>query len=141
MNLKSRKLSDCSVFFVFYNTITAFDVLDDMIERFAVDKAWIKLEERWKKGEIGSKECLEGQMKSLRVTKKALVKYLDQIKIDPFTDKLFSMLRAHGVKPIILSDSFSLIIEHVLKANKIDDVDAYANTLKFNKDKLIPSFP
>lgn len=141
MSLKSLNLFNATAFFDFDNTMTSFDVLDDVIKRFAVDKNWVKLEARWKKGEIGSRECLEGQLKSLRATKKSLVKYLDSVKIDPWTEKLFGLLRKHGIKPIILSDSFSFIIKHVLKKNKIGGVKVYANTLEFDGDKLVPSFP
>jgi len=141
MSLKLRELSDYSVFFDFDNTITTFDVLDEVIKRFAVDQNWVRLEERWKKKEIGSKECLEGQLKSLCVTKQSLAQYLDGIKIDPYAVKLFVMLRRHGVKPIILSDSFSFIINYVLKVNKITGIEVYANTLTFNNNRLVPSFP
>lgn len=141
MSLKPFSLKDSAAFFDFDNTITSFDVLDDVIKRFAVDKNWMKLEESWKKGEIGSRECLEGQLKSLRATKKELTKYLDGIKVDPWTKKLFSMLRRHGITPIILSDSFSFIIKRILKNNKISGVKVFANTLKFDGDRLLPSFP
>ena len=56
------------VFFDFDNTLTSFDVLDALIERFSINEDWKALERAWQAGRIGSKECLEGQLRSIRVT-------------------------------------------------------------------------
>jgi len=140
-NIRLSRLSDCVVFFDFDNTVTLFDLLDDIIERFSVDTEWTKLENLWKTGKISSRECLEGQLRSVRVTKKALLQYLSQIRIDPHFYRLFAMLKREGMKPVILSDSFGFIIETILKNNGIKDVKVYANTLKFHNGRLMPSFP
>ena len=50
------------VFFDFDNTIANIDVVDDMLERFSGDDGWKELEERWQREEIGSRECLKGQV-------------------------------------------------------------------------------
>jgi 2,3-diketo-5-methylthio-1-phosphopentane phosphatase len=129
------------VFFDFDNTITPFDVLDDIIRRFAVNQDWIAFEQDWKTGRLGSRECLEGQLRSVRVTKKQLLQYLSRIRIDPHFHRFFGMLKREGIKPIILSDSFNFIIESILKNNAITGVKVYANSLRFHKNRLIPSFP
>lgn len=59
----------CIVFFDFDNTISTCDVFDSMLPRFSKDAFWIKLEKRWKSGKIGSKACLEGQIKGMSITK------------------------------------------------------------------------
>ncbi|MDD5584992.1 MAG: hypothetical protein PHV55_08065, partial [Candidatus Omnitrophica bacterium] len=41
----------------------------------------------------------------------------------------------------IVSDSFSFIIKDILKNNRIAPLPIYANTLKFVKNRLYPSFP
>jgi len=43
-------LSECLVFFDFDNTITNFDVLDDIIRRFSADKKWVAMSGPGKKG-------------------------------------------------------------------------------------------
>lgn len=139
--MRLSNLSDCLVFFDFDNTITPFDVLDDMIKRFAADKKWMAFEEAWREGRIGSRLCLKGQLESVRVTKPSLFKYLLPIKIDPHFASIFSMLKREGIKPVILSDSFTPIIEYILRNNGIRGVKVYANNLRFNKDRLVPSFP
>jgi len=129
------------VFFDFDNTITFFDVLDDIIKRFSINKDWIGLEKAWRAGKVGSRVCLEGQLKNVRITKKNLLQYLSQIIVDPHFHKFFAMLKREGIKPVILSDNFGFIIESVLRYNGIKGIKVCANTLKFDRDRLIPSFP
>lgn len=139
--VKPFKLLDCAVFFDFDNTITVSDVLDDIIKCFAVDRKWIKFEKLWQQGKIGSKKCLEEQLKFVRVTKKNLIDFLGRVKLDPYVHTLFPLLRRKGVEPIILSDSFGFIIDSILKTNGIEGIEVYANNIKFAKDRLIPFFP
>ena len=129
------------VFFDFDNTITAFDVLDRIIERFSVNNDWMAFEEAWKAGKIGSKECLEGQLKSAHVTRPVLSQYLSTVEIDPFFPKILHLLKKKGIKSMIVSDSFSFFITEILRHNRIHGQKVYANKISFNRDKLIPSFP
>jgi len=135
------KLSDCAVFFDFDNTITHFDVLDNIVETFSVNKGWMKFESAWKRGEIGSKDCLTGQLKSVRIDKKGLSKHLSKIKVDPYFKKILALLKSHGVRPVIVSDSFSFFLEHILKNNGIKGIKIYSNRIGFSKDRLVPVFP
>jgi len=140
-NFRLSSLSNCLVFFDFDNTITHYDILDDIIQNFAVDEGWIKFEKSWKKGEIGSGACLKGQFRSVKVTKKDLFGYLSKIKIDPHFHSILEMLKREGLTPVILSDSFSVVIKYILKNNNVNGVKVYANHLKFSQGNLIPSFP
>ena len=129
------------VFCDFDNTITSFDVLDVIIERFSINKNWIEFENAWQAGKIGSKECLEGQLQSVRVTKQALSQYLSTIEVDPCFSKLLISLKEKGIESVIVSDSFNFIIKEILRHNSVEKIRVYANVLRFHKDKLIPSFP
>jgi 2,3-diketo-5-methylthio-1-phosphopentane phosphatase len=134
-------ITNYMVYFDFDNTITPFDVLDSVIERFSINRDWMIFEEAWIKGRIGSKECLEGQLRSVRATKKALSAYLSTVPVDPYFTKLLSLFKKMGVSPAIVSDSFSFLIRFILKNNGISGLRIYSNILKFYKDRLIPSFP
>ncbi|MFA4983685.1 MAG: MtnX-like HAD-IB family phosphatase [Candidatus Omnitrophota bacterium] len=139
--IRLASLSDCLVFFDFDNTITPFDVLDDIVKRFSIDKKWMAFEDAWRRGRIGSRACLKGELESVRVSRGSLERYLSRIKIDPHFPAIFSMLKREGIKPVVLSDSFTPIIEHILRNNGIREVSIYANNLRFLNYKLIPSFP
>jgi len=132
---------DTEIFFDFDNTITPFDVLDDIIRRFSINEKWVMLESSWMAGEIGSEECLRGQLSSVRVTKDALSEYLSKVEVDAHFHKLSAALKKRGLAPVILSDNFSFIIESILRNNKINGIKIYSNRLRFSKDRIIPLFP
>lgn len=135
------KEDNCNIYFDFDNTITPFDVLDDIIERFAVNDDWKAMEKKWASGKIGAKECLEGQLKCVRVSRTKLSGYLSGIKVDPYFHRILDALGERDIAPVILSDNFHFIVDSILKNNGIKKIKIYSNELKFKKDQLIPSFP
>jgi len=134
-------LSNCRVFFDFDNTMTVTDVLYEVIRRFSINRQWEVLEDAWQDGKIGTKECLEGQLRNVRISKTSLHKYLSKVELDPHFHKLLALLVREGIKPVILSDNFTYIIEWILKYHGIKDLKVYGNALRFYKDHIIPSFP
>ena len=140
MSLKIA-LVDCCFFIDFDNTITVSDVLKDIIRQFSINNDWVLLEKAWVEGQIGAKECLEGQLKNIRLSKKDLCCFLKDVHIDPYFVPLLSFLIKEGNQPVILSDNFSLIIECILKNHGIQGLVVYANGLDFYRGRLIPSFP
>ncbi len=134
-------LSKCAVFFDFDNTITPFDVIDDIVERFSVNEKWRKIEKDWKQGKIGSRECLEGQFNEVRIGKNDFIRYLSGIKIDKHFPKILALLKRRKVFAAIVSDSSSFIIGNILKNNGIKGIKVYSNRLRFEKDRLILDFP
>lgn len=139
--LKIQNLSNCAVFFDFDNTITTVDVLDEVIRRYSINGNWIQYENLWKDGKIGSKECTEEQMKGIRVDKETLDRYLYTVKLDPSFEKLLALLRRYNINPAILSDSFTYFIHTILKNHNIRNIPVYANTIRWEGQRLIPSFP
>ncbi len=130
------------IFFDFDNTLTPFDVLDKVIERFAVDDRWKVFEQAWQSGKIGSRECLEGQLESVRVVRKTLSEYLAGVPVDPAFSRLLVLLKQKGIDFMIVSDSFTYLIQEILRHNGVvEPIKIYANRLRFQKDRLIPSFP
>lgn len=131
-----------TVFFDFDNTITTFDLLDEVIENFSVNDKWKRLEAEWRKGNIGSRECLKGQLKGVRVSRKVLDRYLSGIKLDPYFKKLTGLLNAKKIRSVILSDNFDYMLKGVLRARGLgEDFDVYCNRVKWNGDRMVPSFP
>ena len=137
----SLDFSKCNVYFDFDNTMTPFDVLDDIIEKFSINRDWVVFENAWQKGEIGSRECLKWQMRSVRATKTKLSRYLDKIRLDGNFQDLLKFLKRKGAETAILSDSFSFFIERILRNNGVRGIKLYSNSLRFSKNKVIPAFP
>lgn len=129
------------IFFDFDNTITSYDILDDIIARFSKDDAWVSLERKWVAGHIGSRECLDGQIRGVGISKKDLAKYLAKIKVDPAFKKILRLCDRKKIKKYILSDDFGFIVKGVLKANGIHGLSVFCNSLSFSKGMLVPHFP
>ena len=55
------------LFLDFDGTISERDAVDAILEEFA-DSRWLAVEEEWKAGRIGSRECLRAQMSLVSAT-------------------------------------------------------------------------
>jgi len=131
----------CIVFFDFDNTIATCDVFDNMLLLFSKDDRWVELEKRWKSGRIGSKTCLEGQLRGMDLNKKSLDAYLPKIKLDPYFKQIYRFLLAKKVKTFVLSDNYDYILNRVLKINGINKLKVYANKLSFSHGRIVTDYP
>jgi 2-hydroxy-3-keto-5-methylthiopentenyl-1-phosphate phosphatase len=102
------------VFSDFDGTITRLDVTDEILEQYA-DSSWREVEEKWLRGEIGSRECFERQAALVRVTVKQLNALIEAIPLDPDFSAFFRFLKAQQLPFYIVSDSFDYVIRRVLK--------------------------
>ncbi len=131
----------CVVFFDFDNTIVTCDVFDNMLQLFSKDDRWVELEKRWKSGKIGSKTCMENQLRGMDLNKKSLDAYLPKIKLDPYFKQIYRFLQARRIKTFVLSDNYDYILNRVLKINGINKLKVYANKLNFSKGKVVTDYP
>jgi 2-hydroxy-3-keto-5-methylthiopentenyl-1-phosphate phosphatase len=101
------------VFFDFDGTITRTDVVDSILQAYA-EPAWSLIEEKWKAGRIGSRECLRYQMKLVRARPEELDALLDGIEVDEGFATVLDICARHHVATHIISDGFDYCIERVL---------------------------
>lgn len=139
--MEKKNGKNLAVFFDFDNTITTVDIIDDMLERFSKDDEWKKLEEKWQREEIGSKECLKGQVERMRIDKRSLDKYLSGVKIDPYFKKLIAFLRSRDIPILIVSDNFDYMLKTILRKNGISGLEVYCNKAEMAGDRLKLNFP
>ncbi len=137
MNAGSR----FEIYFDFDNTITEFDVLDDVIQKFSVNEDWKEAEEEWRSGRIGSRECLERQFSQVRISSAALDAYVRTIRVDPAFPAIVRFLRARNIDPVILSDSFTSIIGPVLEHNGVPGIRVFSNEMRLDGDRPVLGFP
>lgn len=128
-------------YFDFDNTITPFDVLDDVIQRFSIDEDWRRAEHAWEAGEIGSRECLERQLAGVRVAAPVFRDYLATVPVDPAFPGLLAWLRERAIEPVIVSDSFVPVIGAILERHGITGLTVRANELTWDGDRPVPAFP
>ncbi len=103
-------------FLDFDGTISATDVVDEVLDRFA-DKAWKDVEKEWLAGRIGSRECLSRQIGLVKATPEELRSVVAKVKLDPHFVSFLKKAEELGVLVTIVSDGFDVFIEQVLKSN------------------------
>ena len=69
------------------------------------------------------------------------ISFLKKVELDPHFHQLLALLVREGIKPVILSDNFTYIIEWILEYHGIKDLKVYGNSLRFYREHIIPSFP
>src|SRR6202521_2215829 len=102
-----------SVLIDFDGTIALEDTTDLILERFA-DPLWRQVESDWVAGKIGSRECLSRQIDLVRASKSELDELSDGVVVDPAFGDFVVAGRALGLRMVIASDGFDLVISLVL---------------------------
>lgn len=133
--------AQAEVWLDFDGTISQQDILDSLIERFAMNESWKLIEQRWQTGLIGSRECLEAEFSLLRVSKADLETFLDTIKLDPGIRPLLELLRTMGVPVAILSDGIDIFIERTLARHGISNIPLRSNTVTHRGNSLLLRCP
>jgi len=133
------------VFCDFDGTITELDVTDCILTQFA-DPAWMKVEQQWVRGEIGSRQCLERQMGLVRASAKDLIALIDSVHLDPHFTEFHLFLRRPAIPFYVLSDGFDYVIRRVLRRAGLtgplgNGSRLFASSLRIDDGRLLTSFP
>lgn len=112
----------------FDRTISVADVTDSLMHRFA-RPGWQDLEDAWESGQIGSRECMMGQVALLDMSAAELDAHLDQMPIDPHFSIFVAALRRRGVPIQVVSDGLDYAIQRILDVHGLGDLPVMANQL------------
>lgn len=112
----------------FDGTISLLDVTDTLLNRFG-KPGWQELEDAWERGDIGSRECMKGQVALLDMTETELQTHLNTIEIDGHFIRFVQEAKALGIKVQVVSDGIDYAIRHVLERNGLGDLEVIANHL------------
>ena len=112
----------------FDGTISLLDVTDTLLNRFG-RPGWQELEDAWERGDIGSRECMKGQVALLDMSETELQAHLDTIEIDGYFVRFVQEAKALGIKVQVVSDGIDYAIRHVLERNGLGDLEVIANHL------------
>lgn len=97
----------------FDGTISLVDTGVEVIMRLRLAEAW-ELEERWRHGEIGSRECLAGQWALVRMGEPELLSLLDAIPLDETFVEFVNLCRERQADLAVLSDGLDLYVNRML---------------------------
>jgi 2,3-diketo-5-methylthio-1-phosphopentane phosphatase len=101
------------LFLDFDGTISCTDVVDRILERHA-DRGWLDVEEQWRSGQIGSRECLARQMALVSARPEEIDALVDAVEIDEGFPALIEVCAAVNLPVHIISDGFDYCIERIL---------------------------
>ncbi len=112
----------------FDGTISTADVTDSLLQRFG-QPGWQALEDAWERGEIGSRECMKGQVALLDMDRAELDAHLETIEVDPHFAAFVREARKLGMPVQVVSDGIDYAIRSVLARHGLDGLPVIANRL------------
>uniref|UniRef100_UPI003CFD9910 MtnX-like HAD-IB family phosphatase n=1 Tax=Alcaligenes faecalis TaxID=511 RepID=UPI003CFD9910 len=113
----------------FDGTISLQDVADTLLNRHGMP-GWQELEEAWERGEIGSHDCMCGQVALLDMSVAELHSCLDEVGIDPFFAQFVAVTKRLGVPLQIVSDGLDYAIHYLLGREGLRGLPVLANCLE-----------
>ena len=128
-HMQEQRLQRVNMVCDFDGTIALEDVTDSLLERFA-DPSWVRIEERWRAGEFGSRECMARQVALIDASRGDLDRYLDTVEIDPtFRSFVQACERSGGIALNVVSDGIDYAVKRVLANNGLSRLRVQANAL------------
>lgn len=111
----------------FDGTIATVDTTDALLERFALPE-WQAIEDDWKLGKIGSRECMSGQVDLIRAEPVELDAFIATLAIDPGVAGFVAACQSFGFDTSVVSDGLDRTVKAVLQINGIE-LPVQANAL------------
>ena len=104
----------------FDGTICEQDVSEELLQAFA-PAAWWDIDLEFRRGEIGSRECLTRQAALLSGTRDELLRFaVDRYPIEPSFAPFVEWARESGIEPVVASDGMGFYVEPMLRTAGID---------------------
>ena len=112
----------------FDGTISVEDVIDSLLARFGGPGGDV-LEQDWRAGRIGSRQCMAGLVDLLRMTRAEFDGHLAGLDIDPAFPVFVGAARKLDVPIRVVSDGLDLAIRQILGRYGLGDLPLAANQL------------
>jgi 2,3-diketo-5-methylthio-1-phosphopentane phosphatase len=122
----------CCAFVDFDGTIAPVDTTDLLLERFAAP-AWRDIEEEWKAGRMGSRECMVRQIDLVRASPAEMDGFIRTVEIDRSFRAFVDLFRRLGHAVVVVSDGLDRTIRTVLDRYDVS-VPYFANHLQWRGD-------
>jgi 2-hydroxy-3-keto-5-methylthiopentenyl-1-phosphate phosphatase len=125
----------------FDGTIAVEDVTDGILSRFAPPK-WLEIEQAWRFGQIGSRDCMYEQVALVRAELSAIDDYLDSVDIDPHFCQFVEYCEAQDIELRVVSDGIDYAIRRILQRHGLGHLPVIANALEqIGPDRYRLRFP
>jgi 2,3-diketo-5-methylthio-1-phosphopentane phosphatase len=113
----------------FDGTVSVEDITDSLLERFG-RPGWQAIEQAWRRGEMGSHDCMAQQVALLEATQAEMDAHLDGMSIDRAFLHFVAETRAAGMPLAVVSDGLDYAIRRILGNHGLSDVPIIANRLQ-----------
>lgn len=132
---------DWAVISDFDGTITSLDTNALLFSRLG-NQANQEIEEKFKRGEMGTREAMRLHFEQFRITEEEFFAFLDtNISLDPFFRDFVQMLKTRRIPLIVVSAGFSNTIRFLFEREGIPDYACIrANKLHFSGDRARVEF-
>lgn len=112
----------------FDGTVSVEDVIDSLLCDYG-RPGWQYLEQQWRAGLLGSRDCMQQQVALLEMDQATLDAHLDQVRIDPGFENFVRRAEALSVPLGIVSDGLDYAIQRILRRHGLDHLPVAANRL------------
>ena len=134
-------LDNTVIFCDFDGTITTRDTIDHLLEKYARAE-WEAIEEEWKIGKIGSRECLEKQIDCIdNFATEDFENFINSVTIDEHFALFYQKVLEQKIPFYVISDGFDLIIKSIFNKYQLPLPIIFSNKLSLTNNKLSTHFP
>lgn len=122
-------MSNWTILCDFDGTVSVEDITDSLLERFA-RPGWQTIEQAWRRGEIGSHDCMAEQVALLDASREEIDAHLDSMMIDRAFAAFVADVEDAGIPLAIVSDGLDYAIRRILDAHGLGRLPIIANRLE-----------
>jgi len=122
-------VSNWTILCDFDGTVSVEDITDSLLERFG-HPGWQAIEQAWRRGEMGSHDCMAQQVALLDASRDEMNAHLDNMSIDRAFVHFVAAARQAGMPLAIVSDGLDYAIRRILSSYGLGDLPVIANRLE-----------
>lgn len=138
--MHAQTVRPLDVFCDFDGTITTGDTIVHIMERLA-HPSWREIENRWERGEIGSRETLALEVPLLAGGWRAVADVLSRVPIDRTFIEFARFCKDREIPLRIVSDGIDRLIDQILGQYAIEVSSVWSNHIIEKEGKLSMEFP
>ena len=128
------------IFSDFDGTFCEKDIGHRIFTHFS-NKANLKFEEMWEKGNLSTRDSLLNEAALLNVEEQEILKFIDQFGLRAGAKELYHYARSMNIPFYIVSDGGDIYIRRILKNQGLEEIKYFTNKVTIENKKYLLKFP